>query len=212
MWNSASFQDGITNGAAWYMIRGGMEDWNYRYASCNDVIVELSNIKRPPASQLPTFWSDNRQSMLSYAEAVHIGVRGMVTDRAAGEPLWAQIKAAGNKHAVFTDSDIGDYHRMLLPGVYDLTFNAPGYVSRTLTNIAVTDGPAVRIDVELLLDADLDGSGKINLADLAMFAAQWNRSVCPWCTGDYTGDGYVDTNDLRRFLPYWLANTAKAVR
>ncbi len=117
MWNSASFQDGITNGAAWYMIRGGMEVWNYRYASCNDVIVELSNNKRPPASQLPTFWSDNRQSMLSYAEAVHIGVRGMVTDRAAGEPLWAQIKAAGNKHAVFTDSDIGDYHRMLLPGV-----------------------------------------------------------------------------------------------
>jgi carboxypeptidase D len=51
MWNSSYFDDGITNGAAWYSISGGMQDWNYRYASCNEVTIELSNNKNPPASQ-----------------------------------------------------------------------------------------------------------------------------------------------------------------
>lgn len=43
--------------------------------------------------------------------------------------------------------DVGDYHRMLLPGTYDLTFSAGGYLPSTVTDITVTDGPATRIDV-----------------------------------------------------------------
>jgi carboxypeptidase D len=150
MWNSPYFNNGITNGAAWYSISGGMQDWNYRYASCNEVTIELSNTKKPHASQIPNFWNKNRESMLSYAEAVHIGVRGIVTDRSTGRPVWAEVRIEHNSHPVFTDPNVGDYHRMLLPGTYDLIFYAPGYAQLLIENVTVTAGPATRLDVELV--------------------------------------------------------------
>jgi len=150
MWNSPSFFHGITNGAAWYTITGGMQDWHYRYLSCNEVTIELSNVFWPAESTLPSYWADNGESMLSYFEAVHMGVRGLVTDAVTGSPVYAAVSVEGNEHRVYTDADVGDYHRMLLPGTYDLTFSAPGYASRTLTGVEVADGAATRLDVPLV--------------------------------------------------------------
>ncbi len=79
MWNG-TFYHGITNGADWYSIDGGMQDWSYRYMGCNEVTLELSDIKWPNPSQIPDFWDDNRESMLAYMETCLIGVRGLVTD------------------------------------------------------------------------------------------------------------------------------------
>ena len=53
MWNSSTFYHGITNGADWYTVNGGMQDWDYRYLGCNEVTIELGNQKQPAASQLP---------------------------------------------------------------------------------------------------------------------------------------------------------------
>jgi carboxypeptidase D len=205
MWNSPHFPDGITNGAAWYSISGGMQDWDYRYASCNEVTIEISNIKKPNASQIPAYWADNKESMLNYLEAVHIGVRGVVTDRSTGAPVWAQIQVEGNSHPVFTDPNVGDYHRMLLPGVYNLTVSAPRYASRFFTNVTVTDGPATCLDVELA-DTDINGDGGVDLLDFAILAAHWYQTGCGQCAGaDLTGDENVDTDDLQQFVANWLA-------
>ncbi|MGD2110710.1 MAG: M14 family zinc carboxypeptidase [Phycisphaerae bacterium] len=149
MWNSPVFFHGITNGADWYHINGGMQDWNYRYMGCNAITLELHNEKQPPASQIPTFWNDNRESMLSYMETCLIGVRGLVTDATTGGPVAATIRVVGRDHESFTDPEIGDYHRMLLPGTYDLTFEADGYDPHTIEDVVVTSGDAVREDVPL---------------------------------------------------------------
>jgi len=209
MWNNPQFPpDGITNGAAWYSISGGMQDWNYRYASCNEVTIELSNTKKPPASQIPDFWDDNREAMLSYAEAVHIGVRGIVTDRSTGQPLWAEVRVDGNSHPVFTDADVGDYHRMLLPGTYNLIFGAPGYAQLLIENVTVTDGPATRLDVELA-SVDLDDDGDVDLGDFAEFAPCWGQVGCGLCEpADFTGDGNVGPDDLIELAGNWLAGAA----
>jgi hypothetical protein len=148
MWNGP-FYHGITNGADWYVIYGGMQDWNYVYMGSNEVTIELSTTFIPPASQIPTYWNNNRESMLAYIETCLIGVRGIVTDAATGLPLSATITVAGRDHEVYTDPDVGDYHRMLMPGTYDLTFEAEGFDPLTITGVVVSSGPATRLDVAM---------------------------------------------------------------
>ncbi|MFH0982655.1 MAG: M14 family zinc carboxypeptidase [Planctomycetota bacterium] len=149
MWNNPSFYHGITNGADWYAISGGMQDWDYRYMGGNEVTIELGNTKEPSASQIPTLWNDNRESMQAYIETTLIGIRGLVTDGVTGSPVLATVRVVGRDHDVYTDPDVGDYHRMLLPGTYSLTFTAGGYDSETRTNVVVTSGDATRLDVPM---------------------------------------------------------------
>ncbi len=165
--DSPSNPDGITNGAAWYVITGSMQDWNYRYAGCFEVTLELSEIKRPSALTLAGLWEDNAESLLVYAESVHRGVRGRVTDGRTGDPLSAKVRVEGNSQPVFTDPDVGDYHRLLLPGEYTLVFSAPGYLPVAIEGVGVDDGPATRLDVELIRPSvDVNGDGRTDALDV----------------------------------------------
>ncbi len=154
MWadNSSPFVNGIVNGAAWYSISGGLQDWSYRYDGSLDVTIELSDYQwpDPPASELPTYWNQNRESMLSYMEWVLRGVRGVLRDAQTGQPIRGIVRTEGFHHFVFSDGAAGDYHRVLLPGTYNLWFSAPGYITQRVTNIVVGAGWAKRVDVALL--------------------------------------------------------------
>ena len=75
---------GITNGADWYPVAGGMQDFNYLNSSCFEITVEVSCCKFPPASQLEKFWDENKKSLLEYLKAVHMGIKGLVKN-SAGE-------------------------------------------------------------------------------------------------------------------------------
>jgi subtilisin-like proprotein convertase family protein len=110
--------------------------------------MEISNDDWPPASQLPQFWEDNRESMLAYFERVHEGVRGVVTDAASGAPVAAEVRIDSNPYPTYADPDVGDYHRLVLPGSYSIEISAVGYETRTIP-VVVTEGPAVRYDVAL---------------------------------------------------------------
>jgi len=146
---SATFPGGIVNGAVWYSIDGSMQDWHYRYAGCNEVTIELSERKTPPASRLASLWDDNREAILDYLETVHTAIRGTITDAGDGQPLPAAVKVLGVEHPVVNDPQLGHYHRMLLPGTYHLLFTAPGYETLIQSNVVVHAGQTTRLDVML---------------------------------------------------------------
>ena len=77
------FGNGTTNGAAWYPLTGGMQDYNYIWHGCMEVTLELSCCKYPPANELPQFWDDNRRSLLQFLGEAHRGVKGFVKDERA---------------------------------------------------------------------------------------------------------------------------------
>ena len=161
---------GIINGSLWYSIDGGLMDWTYRYLACNDVTLELSKNKLPPMGQLDQFWIENQNAMLAYLAAVHMGIRGVVTNADTGDPVYAEIRVSGNAQPVFTDPDVGDYHRMLLPGTYSLTVAAPGFQPQTIDNVEATE-PATRLDVELLpalAIADVNDDGQVDASDVQL--------------------------------------------
>ncbi len=154
MYASPYFDQGITRGAVWYVIHGGMQDWCYFWKGCNDVTIEISSIKEPSYAQMTTFWSNNRDAMLAYMERVHDGVRGIITDASTGSPVFAAVEVQGiddaNNHAVYSDPDVGDYHRMLLPADYTLIFSADGYLTQTVSDVAVTGSAATVLDIEMI--------------------------------------------------------------
>ncbi|MDZ4122521.1 MAG: M14 family zinc carboxypeptidase, partial [Candidatus Cloacimonadaceae bacterium] len=132
MYNSTEFTNGITNGAAWYVITGSFQDWSYGFTNCIDITAEIGYNKWPPASQLDNYWALNQESLLSYMEFVHRGVKGIVRN-ATSAPLSATISIAGNSKTITTDPQLGDYHRLLLPGTYQITASAEGYIPQTNT-------------------------------------------------------------------------------
>ncbi len=188
MYNSTEFPQGITNGAAWYVITGSMQDWNYGYTDCMDITAEIGNNMWPPASQLPTFWAQNQESMLSYMEFVHRGVHGLVTN-SAGAPLAATITVAGNAKVMHSDPVVGDYHRLLLPGTWSITAEAQGYLPQT-AQIIVPDLGSTTHNFVLETAQAITFSGQLRSVDgLGISGAQVTLNTIPATTGITDANG-----------------------
>ena len=67
------FIDGITNGANWYSLSGGMQDYNYVNSNCFEVTLELGCKRFPDASELKNYWDDNRAALMKFAKQVRLG-------------------------------------------------------------------------------------------------------------------------------------------
>ena len=100
------FEGGITNGAEWYEIQGGMQDFNYLYTNCMEITVELSCVKKPVAALLAAEWEASREALLAWLEAVAGAVRGLVLTQ-QGEPVpAARVEVIGRGKAINPSSAV----------------------------------------------------------------------------------------------------------
>lgn len=143
------FSQGITNGADWYEVRGGMQDWNYVWMGDKEVTVELYGTKWPNYSVISGLWDDNRLSMRYYLLEAKYGVRGIVTDSTTGEPLRADVQLEDIPYLTHSSALHGEYYRILEDGTYSLTFSAPGYESKTISSVVVSNPDPTILNVEL---------------------------------------------------------------
>jgi carboxypeptidase D len=211
---SSSFPQGVTNGADWYTLYGGMQDWNYVWQGDVDLTIELSATKTPAASTLDAYWNDNRESMLSYMERALTGVRGRVTDALTGAPLLATLRVAGRTHPFYTDLPVGDFQRVLKAGSYLLEVSAEGYQARTIPfSVTSTRGDATRLDVTLWplptgfsatgsrVAQDTDGDGWLEPGEAGQLAVTLRN-------GGAAASGIAGT--LRPLTPWGRAQTGAA--
>ena len=143
-----TYTDGVTNGATWYVISGGRQDYMNAYAQCREVTVECSSTKTPSASQLPNFWNYNHNSMLAFMEQCLNGVHGFVYDAQTQEPLQGVTVTVQNhdvNNSFVTTHSIGDFHRPIKGDTYTFEFSKAGYYPQTV-EVTVADGQRVDLD------------------------------------------------------------------
>lgn len=64
------FRDGITNGAAWQVVEGGMQDWSYVYTSDMELSIELGCDKYPEETNLGMYWNQTKGALLAFITQV----------------------------------------------------------------------------------------------------------------------------------------------
>jgi hypothetical protein len=138
--NPFAKQGGITNGAAWYTVEGGMQDFNYLSSNDFEITLELGCDKYPAASVLEQEWEDNKQSLLEFAWQAHLGFKGLVKDADTLQGIANALIHVRNitriaktfrrsddiNHDITSVHD-GDYWRLLTPGEYEVIAMADGY-------------------------------------------------------------------------------------
>ncbi|CAG9818282.1 unnamed protein product [Phaedon cochleariae] len=157
--NRFAKEGGITNGAKWYSLQGGMQDFNYLSSNDFELTLELGCDKYPPADVLENEWERNKDALIHYIWQSHIGIKGVVYDSLTkqGIPNVAiHVKNITNgksediKHDITSVHD-GDYFRLLTPGSYKITAYRDGYLPHTkvVTVTSMPYTPAQRVDFAL---------------------------------------------------------------
>ena len=184
----SGYDDGITNGYAWYRVTGGRQDFFTYFHHGREVTIEISNTKTPAASSLPAYWNYNKESFLDYMENIYYGIRGLVTDT-SGNPVKAKVEIAGHdidNSEIYSDSLSGAYYRMISAGTYTVTFSAENYFPQTISNVQVNNFQSTNLDIQLVPN--------IVPVELSSFTADpnGNEAVLKWTTSTETNNnGFV---------------------
>ncbi|MGM0651011.1 MAG: M14 family zinc carboxypeptidase, partial [Bacteroidota bacterium] len=148
-------EGGVTEGGDWYVITGSRQDYMNYFQQCRETTIEYSTQKQLDVAELPNWWNYNRQAMLDYTEQVLYGFRGIVTDACSGDPLGdVRVEISGHDQDsshVYSSAPVGNYHRPIYEGTWDVTFSKPGYQSQT-HSVSVVNDDSTRLDVQLVPD------------------------------------------------------------
>ena len=166
----SDYNNGITNGAQWYMIGGGRQDYMNGYAQCREVTIECSNTKLPSPNQLPTFWNYNKNSIFAYMTQCIYGIHGVVTDSITGEPIEATITI--NSHddqysTVESHLPVGDFHRPIKGGTWTVIVSKDGYCPKFI-DVTLGDYETVNLEVQLAPGSCMVANFSASTTDVAL--------------------------------------------
>lgn len=180
--------NGITNGAQWYMIGGGRQDYMNYYHKCREVTIECSDTKCPSGSQLPNFWNINKNSIFAYMNQCLYGIHGVVTDMNTGAPVSATISISNHDNdysVVESQMPAGDFHRPIKGGTYNVVVTANGYYPFQQT-VTVADGQTVVLNVALepgeglIADFNVSSTNVANGGVANFTDASWGIGINSW--------------------------------
>ncbi|MHC4846773.1 MAG: M14 family zinc carboxypeptidase [Planctomycetota bacterium] len=132
-----SFADYQTHGELLDVIHGGHGALCYT--------AEISN----SLAQYTNSYNRNAAGMDAFCAVAGKGLAGLVTDAQTGLPLRAAVFVEGSPYPAYTDPVVGDVHRMITAGTYDVTVWANGYQPETVNNVVVPAGGTGSFSVAL---------------------------------------------------------------
>jgi hypothetical protein len=144
--------NGVTRGAAWYVIYGGRQDFITWELQGREVTIEIDNTKETPPAQLELLWQYNWRSFLGYLENAMYGIHGVVRDAHNSLPVAARVYISGHdkdSSQVYSDTLNGKFTRLISPGTWSLSFSAKGYQDTTLNDVIVIAGQKTDLVIEM---------------------------------------------------------------
>jgi len=146
------FDNGITNGFDWYEVDGGRQDYSNYFNHSREFTLELSNSKTPNPNTLPYYWNANFSSFYNFIQQSLYGLRGIVTDSITGQPLKAFVEVINHdvdSSQIFSSLPIGNYHRYIYQGNYQIKFSKNGYHNKTI-NVSILNNSTSNYDIQLV--------------------------------------------------------------
>lgn len=137
MRGSSRFRRGITNGADWYVLHGGMQDWSYYWYNDLQVTVELSNDKWPRYSEIANYYRNNKASMIAFMKKIHQGA-GISFDNketiGSVEVVKTDYKSVEESVGSFGFSR-GEFYKVLEPGSYIFKVTVDGQLKEVPVSV-----------------------------------------------------------------------------
>ncbi|MBN1111943.1 MAG: T9SS type A sorting domain-containing protein [Bacteroidales bacterium] len=126
--------NGITNGAQWYIVAGGRQDWVTLGQGCREITIELSDTKCLAESELNKHWTYNKNALLNYHKEILKGFYGVIVDALTNQPVKAKIQMIPNvQYSEISTDNLGFFQRMISAGTHKIKVVAEGYISKELT-------------------------------------------------------------------------------
>jgi len=141
------------NGYGWYEVSGSCQDNTYgNYGGIAWTIETALPANRPAVDNI---CNANRRALLDMIRLAGWGISGLVYDSVSGAPLFAQVAFTNPyRWTIHTQPEVGDFHKSLPPGTYELKVTANGYLSKTISGVVVPETGAVSLDVPLAQPAE----------------------------------------------------------
>ena len=149
-----------------YQIHGSTKDELYGSHGAAAWTIELTYTKQCSWTKAITTAQQHEPSFLWLFEQAGEGLHGAVAAADTKAPIAALILTAG-KWNTFSDSDVGDFHKFLVPGTYNVTIQASGYQPYLAQVNVATGNPAI---LNAVLTPDPNPKA---------FAYRWIHSDCP---------------------------------
>jgi hypothetical protein len=146
-------ENGVTNGADWYVIYGGRQDFVTWELQGREVTIELDDNFITPVAQLLPLWEANYRSLIGYLENALYGIHGSVKDAVTGNPVAAKIFITGHdtdSSHIYSDTLTGSFVRLISPGTWDITFTAQGYATKVMNDVVVAEDKKTELNVGMI--------------------------------------------------------------
>lgn len=159
---------------------------------------------------LPAHWEYNRAALLNYMAAALTGIRGEI--KYGSEPLEVQVSIIDHEQDnswVFSSSDLGDYYRLCLPGVYDLEFSNDLF-TKVVRQISVEPGNTTTVNVIIQsgFRGDINNDGFVNVADIIRVVNFITGRLAPsneeFNLSDWNSDNELNIADIIGITQYIL--------
>lgn len=161
--NLSPFRDHITNGAFWYSLSGGLQDWTLEHVPSMVVplTVEVSSVKLPSFAEVGRrFWGANFPALMTWPVALQQGVWATVAQDDGLSPAGATAYVfAGQRRRSVAERDgkavpvraDGRFFRPMAIGTWEVCVSKPLYTAACVS-VTVRRGENTPIHIQLHTD------------------------------------------------------------